>query len=486
MSALPEPVEAARVAPRVPAGGGAFWTWSRVADALLPLATGALPRGDHPLGRVWTDTRTVQPGDLFLALVGERFDAHDFVADAVAKGAAAIVVARAEVGRDVGVPVYVVSDTLVALGALATYRRVAWGRPVVGVVGTNGKTSTKELLRGALASRLQVHATEANLNNLVGVPLTLLALPDEAEVAVVEMGTNHPGEVARLTAVVRPDLTVVTSIAEEHLEGLGDLEGVMREELAACDGVGIAVVPAGQPEVVEAARLRARHVIAAGLDEGDLHATRWGVDAEGCGWAEVAGTEVRPAVRGVHNLRNTMLALAVAREVGVAMADAARGVATMRVPPMRSNVERLGSAVLINDAYNSNPGSARAALELLQHAGEGRQRVAVLATMLELGAHATRLHEDVARTALAAPIEVIAGVGEFGAALERLAPGDPRVVTSPDVDRLWERLASRLAPDAIILLKGSRGMRLERLVGPLTEWAGGPEKGRGSTVEGRA
>lgn len=485
MSATSGGVEAARVAPRVPAAGagGGFWTWSRAADALAPHADAALPRGDHAIGRVWTDTRTVQPGDLFLALVGERFDAHDFLADAVAKGAAAVVVSRAEPARGLGVPVYVVRDTLVALGALATYRRAAWGRPVVGVVGTNGKTSTKELLRGALGSRLAVHATEANLNNLVGVPLTLLALPDEAEVAVVEMGTNHPGEVARLTAIVRADITVVTSIAEEHLEGLGDLEGVMREELAACEGVGIAVAPAAQPEVVEAARARARHVIAAGLDAGDVRATRWGVDAEGCGWAEVEGVEVRPAVRGVHNLRNAMLAIAVARELGLSVADAARGVATMRVPPMRSHVERLGRAVLVNDAYNSNPGSARAALELLQHAGEGRQRVAVLGTMLELGAHTARLHEDVARAALAAPIEVVAGVGEFATALEGLAPGDPRVVTAADVDRLWERLASRLAPDAIILLKGSRGMRLERLVAPLTAWALG--EGRVATVEGR-
>ena len=134
-------------------------------------------------------------------------------------------------------PVYVVDDTTRALGRLARYRRRVWGRPVVGVVGTNGKTSTKELLRAALGSVLRVHATVGNYNNLVGVPQTLFALPDDADIAVIEMGTNQPGEIAALRAIVEPDIVVVTSIAEEHLEGLGDLEGVLREELSACDGV---------------------------------------------------------------------------------------------------------------------------------------------------------------------------------------------------------------------------------------------------------
>src|SRR5215211_3836803 len=209
-----------------------FWTLDRVAQTLGPLSPINLPRGSGVFGRVWTDTRTIEPGDLFVALVGERFDAHDFLADAVARGAAGVVVSRPNVGRDAGVPVFQVSDTLVALGALGQYRRRVWGKPVVAVVGTNGKTSTKELIRAALGSVLEVHATRGNLNNLIGVPLTLLAIPDEADVAVIEMGTNQPGEVPRLRAIVEPDVTVVTSIAEEHLEGLGDLAGVMREEMA--------------------------------------------------------------------------------------------------------------------------------------------------------------------------------------------------------------------------------------------------------------
>lgn len=451
-----------------------FWTLDRVAAALEPLASVNLPHGPQPFARVWTDTRTITGGDLFVALVGERFDAHDFLSDAVKSGAAAVVVSRPERARGLGVPVFEVSDTLVALGALAHYRRCAWGKPVVGVVGTNGKTSTKELLKAALGSTLETHATHGNLNNLVGVPLTLLALPDEADVAVVEMGTNQPGEVARLRAVVDPSITVVTSIAEEHLEGLGDLAGVMREELAACDGVATSVVPAGQPEVTAAARKLSPRVVAAGLDTGDVHASRWSLEPDGRGVVALNGVEIRPPLRGVHNLRNTMLAVAVARELGVGLDRVAAGVDTMPVPPMRSNVEQMGRATLVNDAYNSNPGSARAALELLEHAGRGRQRVAILGTMLELGPSGPELHAALAREALSSAIEIVAGVGQFATALDSAAgQSHDRTVTASDVDSLWNRLASRLEPDAVILLKASRGVRLEQLVPKIKEWANG-------------
>ena len=443
-----------------------FWTLDRIADAL-----GDGPRGPTAITRIATDTRTVATGDCFVALKGEKFDAHEFLADAVAKGAAAVVVHDATHGAKLGVPVYIVDDTTRGLGLLARYRRRAWGRPVVGVVGTNGKTSTKELLRAALGSRLRVHATVGNYNNLVGVPQTLFALPDDSDIAVIEMGTNQPGEIAALRIIVEPDIVVVTSIAEEHLEGLGDLEGVLREEISACDRVRIAITPASQREVGDAARVRAQRVVSAGLNEGDLRAARWRVEPDGAGWLELEGAEVRVPLRGVHNLRNAMLALAAAREAGISVADAARGIAAMPSPPMRVSFESHGDVTVINDAYNSNPGSARAALELLAHAGTGRQRVAVLGTMLELGAQADRLHDEVARAALAGPIELVVGVGGIADALARVAPGDPRAVGGADPVAAWDAARSRLRPDAVILLKGSRGVRLERLVPLISEWA---------------
>jgi UDP-N-acetylmuramoyl-tripeptide--D-alanyl-D-alanine ligase len=446
-----------------------FWTLDRVADAL-----GGGPRGPTALARISTDTRTVTAESCFVALRGETFDAHDFLADAVAKGATALVVRDARRAAGLGVPVFEVRDTTQALGALARYRRRVWARPVIGVVGTNGKTSTKELLRAALGGPLQVHATIGNYNNLIGVPQTLFALPDDADIAVIEMGTNQPGEVAALRAIVEPDIVVITSVAEEHLEGLGDLAGVLREEVSACDGVPLAVVPAAQPEIAEAARGRAMRIVSAGLDAGDVRPTAWGMEPDGQGWLDLEGTRVRLPLRGVHNLRNAMLALTVARESGVSVADAARGIRVMPAPPMRVHFETCGAATVINDAYNSNPGSARVALELLEQAGQGRQRVAVLGTMLELGTHADRLHDDVARAALDAPIDLVIGVGAFADALARVAPRDPRVAGGADPESAWAALRSRLAPDAVILLKGSRGVRLERLVPLISEWASAP------------
>ena len=408
----------------VPSGGPGFWTVERAAAALMPLASGNLPTGPSALARVWTDTRTVAPGDLFVALRGERFDAHQFLLQAVQQGAAAVVVSQSpQMLGALNVPVFQVSDTLVALGALATYRRRAWGQPLVCIAGSSGKTSTKDLLSAALGSVLDVHATKGNLNNLVGVPLTLLAIPDGAEVAVVEIGTNQPGEVGRLHAITEPSATVITSVGEEHLEGLGDLAGVLREELASCDGVGLAVVPVIQPEVVNGAQSRAKRVVTAGLDAGDLQASAWGIEADGTGWLVVEDTRVRVPLRGEHNLRNAMLALALARELGVSIADAARGIGAMVPAPMRVNWEHHGRATLINDAYNANPGSTRAAIDLLVRAGGGRQRAAIFGSMLELGHHSMRLHDELAGEALRSPIELVGGVGEFGRRWTAWRPG---------------------------------------------------------------
>ena len=443
-----------------------YWTFERVAQAL-----GTGPSMPNPLAGVSTDTRTIAPGDLFVALRGERFDAHDFLAQAKGAGAAAFVVSDPAKAAGLGVPTYVVPDTLVALGQLATAWRKAWGRTVIAVAGSNGKTSTKELLKAALGRTLVVHATSGNLNNFIGVPLTLLAIPSDAEVAVVELGTNMPGEVAELRAIAGPDVAVLTSIGEEHLEGLGDLAGVLREECEVFHRVTLAVIPAAHPEVAPFARDRAQAVISAGLTGDGVVPDAWGLDAEGRPWLEVDGTRFELTLRGAHQAANAMLAIATARACGVPLGDAAMGMAAMPVPSMRGAWEALGDAILINDAYNANPASMRAAIALLSDVGEGRQRVAILGSMRELGLSADAQHREVAAVALASPADVIAGVGDFAAALEALAPGDPRVVTATELEALWPALAPRLDRRAVVLLKASRGMRLERLVPQLTLWA---------------
>ena len=437
-----------------------FWTLARVAQAL-----GGGPSDARPLAGITTDTRRIRPGECFVALKGESFDAHDFLREAVAAGASALVVNDARRTATLGVPVFEVPDTLIALGALGRYRRLAWGRPVIAVGGSNGKTSTKELLKAVLGSRFTVHATTGNLNNRIGVPLTLLALDDAADVAVIEAATNEPGEISILRDIIHPDLAVVTTVQEEHLEGLGDLAGVMAEELSLTDQVPVAVVPGAEQDVVDEARRRAGRTLAPLLP----HAH--GLHADGRGWIDVPGTRFEVPLRGVHNLRNAMLAIAVGQEFGLSASDMAAGLAQLPAVPMRSAVSALGRALLLNDAYNANPGSARAAIALLADIGGARQRVAVLGTMRELGDHTARAHREVAEAALAAGHDLVCGIGEFAPALAALAPGDPRVITAVDVDDLWPQLQPRLKADAAILLKASRGVKLERLVPFLTTWA---------------
>jgi len=450
-----------------------FWTLDRVRAALGGEGN-ARPRGAAPLGNVSTDTRAIAAGDVFVALRGERFDAHQFLGDALARGAAALVVHDPRPAAAAGVPVFVVPDTTTALGALGRYRRRAWSRPVVAIAGSNGKTSTKELVRAALGSRFQVHATTGNLNNQVGVPLTLLAIPDDADIAVIEMGTNHPGEVALLRAIAEPDIAVVTSIGEEHLEGLGSLEGVLREESAVFDGCSLGITPAAQPEVGQEARRRAAQVVTAGVDAGDVRPDAWGLEPDARGWFRVGEVRFEVPLLGAHNVRNALLAVAVARACGISDEDAARGIASLRPLSMRSTIEAAGTLLVFNDAYNANPASAREAFSTLDAMRTERQRVVVLGSMLELGDQGPALHDELARRALASTAAVIAGVGEFQRALRDAAGSDPRVVTAPDADAIWPALRDRLASDALVMLKGSRGMRLERLLPKLREFGGAP------------
>lgn len=453
-----------------------FWTLDRVNKALFsgvgtPPVSGQ-PRGTAPLGSVCTDTRTIGSGDVFVAIRGERMDAHDFLAEAVGKGAAAVVVHNAQAARGLGVPVFVVDDTTVALGALGRFRRAVWGRTVIAIAGSNGKTSTKELVRAALSTRFSVHATSGNLNNHIGVPLTLLAIPDDADVAVIEIGTNHPGEVATLRAIACPDVAVVTSVGEEHLEGLGTLEVVLREESAVFDGCKLAVTPAGQPEIGEEARQRGIPVIEAGLASGNLVADEWGLSTEARGWFRLGDTRFELPIVGAHNVRNALLAVAVARAAGIEDGDAARGIAAMPSLSMRSAMNVSGTLLVLNDAYNANPASVREVIATADAVETSRPRVLVLGSMLELGPSSGALHDELARRALASKAAIVAGVGEFARALKSAGPGDPRVITAPDAEQLWPLLSKRMARDSFVVLKGSRGMRLERLIPPLQEFGG--------------
>lgn len=449
-----------------------FWTFDRLSQALHDVLLGARIAGSAPLRGVTTDTRSIAAGDVFVALRGERFDAHDFLDEAVAKGAAALVVHDVAKAAHAGVPVFLVPDTTSALGMLGRFRRRAWGKPLVAIAGSNGKTGTKALVTAALGACYTVHATTGNLNNQIGVPLTLLSIPDDADIAVVEIGTNHPGEVGALRAVAEPDIAVVTSIGEEHLEGFGDLAGVLREECAVYDGVSLGIAPSAHPEVASLARTLATTVVVAGLESGEVRPTAWGMGHEGRGWMTFGDVRVDIPWVGAHNLRNAVLAVAVARSAGVPDDASTRAIAALPQLAMRSTLDSLGELLLLSDCYNANPASTREALATLDVIDGDRPRVIVLGSMLELGKESDRYHDEIAALALSSRASVVAGVGEFQRPLRALAPHDERVVVAADAESLWPVLREHIPPNALVLLKGSRGTRLERLVPHLRALAG--------------
>jgi UDP-N-acetylmuramoyl-tripeptide--D-alanyl-D-alanine ligase len=457
---------------------GFRWTAGEVERAL---ETGPGGGGDMGFAEVSTDTRRIAPGALFVALQGANFDGHEFLARAAAAGATGAVVSRIPHGAP-ALRYFVVENTLHALGKLGRHRRRALAGTVIAVAGSNGKTTTKDLLRAALSSTLRVHATAANLNNQVGAPQTLLAAPDDAEVVVVEVGTNEPGEIAILGAIVEPDLALITSIGEEHLEGLGSVEGVLEEEIAILRHVRgggpalIAEEPAELPErareIVGVARLR----IAGFGEEADLRPDG-GIDGievlpNGASRWSFRGTRIDLPLPGRHNVRNALLALGVAAELGVPAADAARGIAAMPVPKMRSEWRRVGTLGVLADCYNANPPSTLAAVDLLASVPAAGEKVAVVGTMREMGAHAESLHRSVA-AAIAARvgegIDRVVATGDFVPAFaEHAAKLGERLIAADDPLAAYERLRPVLKGDETILLKGSRGVALERLI-PLLE-----------------
>ena len=467
------------------------WTDARVRDAI---GTASAPAPQPPAPRftaVSTDTRTTIPGALFVALRGERFDAHEFLAQAARAGAAAAVVDHIPPGAP-EIPYYVVPDTLVALGQLArAYRRQLAAR-VCAITGSNGKTTTKELARAALATRFRTHATSGNLNNLVGAPLTLLATPPDAEVVVVELGTNAPGEVARLAAIAEADACIVTGIAEEHLEGLGDLEGVLREEtsiLPTLPPAGVALVSDEPPALAQRARELGVRTIAAGWTENAdpfLRAEDVRVAADGHVAFRWQGRDVHLSLPARHNARNALLALGLAVEWGADPDAAVEALRSVRAGRMRGEVVVFGNLTVLVDCYNSNPSSLRAAVDTLAAMPGRGGRVAVIGTMLELGPRSAEIHRDAARALAESALDLVVATGAFHEAFEPVAArmGDRLVRVHDPLDAVAV-LEARLRGDETVLLKGSRGVALERLL-PLMEARWGHAPGPSSAGGGDA
>jgi UDP-N-acetylmuramoyl-tripeptide--D-alanyl-D-alanine ligase len=439
-------------------------------------------------GDLMTDSRALVKGAIFLALKGERFDAHQFLSEAVQRGAACLVVHRLprfSVPRRV--TVVRVSDTLTALGALGHYRRQVMGPTVLAITGSNGKTTTKEMVaaileRASLQGRKlkgKVLKTEANYNNLVGVPLTLLRLSGKEKVAVLELGTNHPGEIRRLTAIAEPDVGLITAVAPAHLEGLRSLAGVAREKGCLFRGIkpgGIAVINADDPWVARIGRGFSGRRIAYGC-YGQVRAERVKpLGVNGISFILKVGKtrqRVRLRLPGKHNLRNALGAAAMTSALGVAPRVIANGLQSVRPLGMRMELQKWKRFRIINDSYNANPASTEAALATLAELGGSQEKVAVLGDMLELGEKTQGCHFELGKTAAHYRINRLFLLGpnaryvRKGALAGGLSPD--QVTIGQSHEQIARLISEQIKPGAWLLFKGSRGMKMENVVNALRQ-----------------
>lgn len=431
----------------------------------IAAATGGERVHDGPAGPVGTDSRRVAPGSWFVALAGDKFDGHDFLGMVAAAGAAGAIVSReAPAGWSGGL--VRVADTLVALQDLARHARSRVAGPVVGITGSAGKTSTRVMVVEVLRALGAVHHTQGNLNNHIGLPLTLCATPPDADVVVVELGMNHLGEIALLQGIARPTVRLVTNVGAAHVEGCGSLDGVARAKQELFDGAEPGDVICLN---VDDARVAAMplppgvRVVTYGAAEGaTIRLTDVAVDGERLQTRlriETPDGTVRATleVPGAHLAINAAAATAVAWALRVPVETIGPALSRFVPEGMRNRVEDLGGVAVLDDAYNANPVSMVAALRTLA-ALRGR-RVAVLGDMLELGAEEAAAHAGVLAEAQALGLDA---VWVSGPRMAAAAPAGVRVFA--DVEALAEALAAEVRPGDAVLVKGSRGARMERVV----------------------
>jgi UDP-N-acetylmuramoyl-tripeptide--D-alanyl-D-alanine ligase len=441
-----------------------YQSWSEIAvlEALgLPPVSG---RQALTFSSISTDSRTIKPGALFVALQGERFDGHDYLT-AVARAGATGAVVRCGTRAVPPLVLYPVDDPLRGFGHLARARRRTLSGPVIAVTGTNGKTSTKEMLAAVLGTRYKTYATRANLNNLIGVPLTILEAPPETEALIVEAGANLPGEMARYREIIEPSIAVVTNAVAGHLEGFGSLAGVIEEKLSLTVDVPLAVVGVDPPALAEGARRRAGEVRTAGLAGADLVPARVTLDDSARPVITVGGNTFVLAARGLHQADNAMRAWAVGEALKLDPAAVARALERFAIPGGRGELIQEGALTILNDSYNANPQSFRAVIATAAAMRGSRRLVFVAGTMRELGSSASALHREIAEALVNLHPDLLAAVGEFVPALESYADAlGQRLVTAADPLALAPRLAERLRGDEVVVLKASRGVAMERIL----------------------
>lgn len=450
-------------------------------------------------GRIATDSRKVAQGELFIAIKGERFDAHDFLKEIIAREPAAVLVhaePQAELlaqAREKGVTIILVENTVVALNRLAAAYRSneivpGFRAKVIAVGGSNGKTTTKRIIHALLSEKYGEaggHASPKSFNNNIGMPLTLLEVAPSHEYVVLEIGTNAPGEITALGEVCRPDIAVITSVGLEHLEKLGDLAGVAREEASIAPHVatgGTLIFPAETPELTQALKLaQAQRILiaseAGAARDADLVLTSVESTARGTSFSINSRGRFMVPLVGEHNAFNALVAIAVARRLGVTDEQISTGLQKVQPAEGRFQLLQAGPYAVINDAYNANPTSMEASLRTFAAlpAPAKSRKVVILGDMRELGAATEAMHRQAGTLVGSLPFQLFIAIGksmeiaaaevrEDGRLKAELRTARPKVICYPDAAAAREKLLTHLKKSDQILLKGSHSMNLESLL----------------------
>ena len=446
-------------------------TLTRVAT----FAGGSLVAGESAptIARISTDSRTLQSGDLFVPLRGENFDGHKFIEQAVERGAAGAMVEESWKGiTPAGFALIRVADTLVGYQTLAANFRASLPLKVIAITGSNGKTSTKDFVAATLARKFRVTKTEGNFNNHVGLPQTMLAANPDDEIAVWEIGMNHPGEIAALAKLAAPDVAIITNVGIAHIEFMGSREAIATEKGALAEAVGAngTVILNGDDAFSEeiAKRTRAK-IILAGIEKGSVRAGDVRQSATGSEFTILEGAHrcrAQLPVPGTHMVQNAMLAVAAGRAFGLSLEECAAGLASTPLTKARLQIREINGIQFIDDSYNANPDSMKAALRTLIELDADGRRIAVLGEMGELGEESERGHREVGEAAAELNVDELIAVGPTGAAIARAAEkaGLENSIAVDAPEKAAERLGESASPGDLILVKGSRTARMERVL----------------------
>jgi UDP-N-acetylmuramoyl-tripeptide--D-alanyl-D-alanine ligase len=432
-----------------------------------------IERGDSQriIERISTDSRTIKTGELFVALRGENFDAHDFLGQVAERGAAgAIISQNAPSNLPANFAVLRAGDTLIAYQNLAANYRKSLPLKVLGITGSNGKTSTKDFAASILSRAFRVTKTEGNFNNHVGLPRTILEANRAHEIAVWELGMNHPGEIASLARITAADAGIITNIGIAHIEFMGSREAIAQEKGALAESIapnGFIVLNADDGFSASIAKRARARVIFAGINAGNVHATDIEQSANGCEFTiveEAHRTRAQLPVPGLHMVQNAMLAVAAGRAFGVSLEDCAAGLASAPLTKARLQIREINGVQFLDDSYNANPDSMKAALRTLVELDAEGKRIAVLGKMLELGAESQRGHREVGEAAAILGIDHLIAIGDDDLAQGAQDAGLVNAMTASDTSEAAELLAEIVSPGDLVLVKGSRSARTERVI----------------------